>query len=81
MATLRKRPDPDFFNFCPKFCLNDLSWDVVGLLQGSKRPLPRKPGKKSEKGFPGRLKKLEKESKTSQKPEKNLKNSHFSTPF
>ena len=28
-------------------------WDIVGLLQGSKRPLPRKPRKKSEKGVRG----------------------------
>ena len=30
-----------------------LDWDNVGHLQGSKRPLPRKLRKKSEKGFPG----------------------------
>ena len=29
--------------------------DIVGLLQESKRPLPRKLRKKSEKGFPGPL--------------------------
>ena len=42
-------------------------WDIVGLLQGSKRPLLENPGKESEKGFAGALgpgvKKLEKESK------------------
>ena len=58
-------------------------WDIVGLLQRSKRPLPRKPPRRAwERGSwglsaPG-LKKLEKEPKKSQKPEKkNLKNSHF----
>ena len=30
-----------------------LGWDIVGLLQGSKGPLPRKLRKKSEKEFPG----------------------------
>ena len=29
-----------------------LGWDIVGLLEGLERPLPRKPRKKSEKGFP-----------------------------
>ena len=56
-------------------------WDIVGLLQGSKRPLPRKLRKKSEKGFLGLLgpgvKKARKKSKTSQKPPKNLKNCRF----
>ena len=33
----------------------DLICDIVGLLQESKRPLPRKPPKKSDKGFPGPL--------------------------
>ena len=56
--------------------------DIVGLLQGSKRALPRKLRKKSEKGFVGplspgvkkaRQKRVENESKT----RKNLKNSHF----
>ena len=28
-------------------------WDIVGLLHGSKRPLPRKTRRTSEKGFPG----------------------------
>ena len=32
-----------------------LGWDIVGLLQGSKRPLARKLRKKSEKEFPGPL--------------------------
>ena len=46
-------------------------WDIVGLLQGSKRPLPRKLRQKSGKGFPGPgVKKLEKDqtkkAKTSQ---------------
>ena len=43
-------------------------WDIIGHLQGSKRPLPRKLRKKFEKGLPGPLgprakKQLEKESK------------------
>ena len=54
-----------------------LCCDIVGLLQESKRPLPRKLRKKSEKGFPGPLglgvKKPEKKLKTSQRPGKNLK--------
>ena len=29
--------------------------DIVGLLQESKRPLPKKLRKKSEKGFPGQI--------------------------
>ena len=52
---------------------------------GVKSLLPGKLRKKSEKGLPGALgprvntppKKVKNESKTSQKPEKNLKNSHF----
>ena len=54
-----------------------LSWDIVGLLQGSKRPLPRKLRKKSEKGLPGLSapgsKKREKKSKKSRKRVKNPK--------
>ena len=58
--------------------------DIVGLLQESKRPLPRKLQKKSEKAFPGlsapgfkKLKKAEKKLKKGRKLEKNLKNCHF----
>ena len=64
------------------------SWNTVGLLQGSRRPLPRKLRKKSEKEFPvpgsKKLKKsrererererVENEPKT---PKKYLKNHHF----
>ena len=71
-------------------------WDIVGLLQGSKRPLPGKLRKKSEKGFrhlsaPGSKKvkktfwksrnRVENESKTSKKTRKNLNNCHFRVFF
>ena len=60
-----------FFNACFRGYLwrvfiNNL-WDIIGLLQGSKRPLPRKLRKMSENGFPGPLgpgiKNAQKESK------------------
>ena len=58
-----------------------LGWGIVGLLQGLKRPLPRKLRKKSEKGLPGPLppevknarKRVEKEPQT----RRNLRTSHF----
>ena len=54
------------------------TWDILGHLQASKRPLPGKLRRKSEKGLPGPLgagvnmppKKVENKSKTSQKPTK-----------
>ena len=43
-------------------------WDIVGLLQGSKRPLPRKPRKKVRKGVAGASRpRGQKSSKTSRK--------------
>ena len=68
----------------PKFLGASLGTSLA--FYGSKRPLPRKLRKKSPKrssrslSAPG-LKKLGKESKTSQKPEKNLNNFHFSDSF
>ena len=44
-----------------------LSWDIVGLLQGSKRPLPRKLRNKSDKGLPGPLGPRVKEARKSRK--------------
>ena len=44
-----------FFAMKPYHCC-----DIVGLLQESKNPLPRKLRKKSEKGFPGPVKKTRK---------------------
>ena len=40
---------------CERLTAALLRCDIVGLLQESKRPLPRKLRKKSEKGFPGPL--------------------------
>ena len=65
------------------------SCDIVGLLQESKRPLPRKLRKKSEKGFPRPLgpgvekakKKSKKSRKRAENPKKNLKNNHFRVFF
>ena len=59
--------------------------DIVGLLQESKRPLPKKLRTKVRKGVPGASrprgrrssKKVEKKLKKGRKLEKNLKNSHF----
>ena len=65
-----------------------LCCDVVGLVQESKRHLPRKLRKKSEKGFPGPLGRgVEEAQKKSKKVEKGpktrkkLENLSFSTLF
>ena len=60
-------------------------WDILGLLQGSKRPLPRNLRNKSEKGFPAPLghgpekgrKRVENEPQT----RKICKNSHLQLFF
>ena len=49
--------------------------DIVGLLQESKRPLPQKLRKKSEKGFPGPL------GPGFEKPRKGVENDYFSSFF
>ena len=64
-------------------CLPDKCWDcdIVGLLQESKRPLPRKLRKKSEKGFPGPLGPGVEEKKSQKKVEKRVENDYFSSFF
>ena len=61
-AILQKIEGSPFFSFffCGlrlqgSLCVQSLCWDIVGLLQGSKMPLCRKPRNKSEKGFLGPL--------------------------
>ena len=49
--------------------------DIVGLLQESKRPLPKKLRKKSEKGFPGPL------GPGVEKTRKRVENDYFSSFF
>ena len=57
--------------------LHSMNRDIVGLLQGSKRPLPRKVREKnkSEKGFPGPL------GPRAEKTRKRVENNYFSSFF
>ena len=74
---------------CAANKLTICNWDIVGLLQGSKRRLPRKLRNILERGFPGLSvpgsKKLEKKSKKrrnrAKNAKKNLKNCYFRLVF